>query len=121
MIKLAYSDAPGTSAILRVESGAEVTCNQLDLATEGGSTTTAEVVVDGSGSTLTQNGASALSIGHASTGTANLMVSDSGVFTSGTGDINIYKTGQINITGGAFNAKGNVTVDGGKIHSIRRW
>ena len=114
-IRLAAFDTAGTSGTLRIESNADVTCGYLLLATEGGSTTTANIVVEGSGSTLTQTGSSILTIGHASTGTANITVSNSGVFTSGTGDINIYKTGQINVTGGAFNANGNVIVDGGAL------
>ena len=114
-IWLAGDSTAGTSGTLRVQSDADVTCGNLLLATNGGASTTANIVVDGTGSTLTQTGSSILAVGHASTGTASITVSNSGVFASGTGDITVYKTDQINVTGGTFNANGNVNVDGGKI------
>ena len=117
-IDLARNATAGTTGIFNVESAATVTTANLRVADVGGTTTTGTISIDGIGSSLTQNGASTLMVGHASTGTAGIVISNGGTFTTGTGATTINATGLINVGqtgGGTFNANGNVTVDGGTI------
>jgi hypothetical protein len=76
--------------------------------------------VQGNGSTVTQTGGSALTVGHSSTGTAALNIgttASGAMFTTGSGTTTINKTGTVTIGSGAntgsLNANGNVTIDGG--------
>ena len=111
-----FSDVVLSSvSTFNVESAATVTSESLFLATGAGSTT-GTINVDGAGSSFTQDGASNLTVGHASNGTATLNVTGDGTVSSGTGSITINPTGAINIdTGGTFNANGTMTVDGGSL------
>ena len=67
------------------------------------------------GGTVTQSGTSTLTLGQASGGTAVVTIASSGNFTTGTGLTTINKTGQITIGLGSFNAKGDITVNGGAL------
>ncbi len=78
-----------------------------------GTSSTGTLTVDGSGSTVTLNGGSILSMG---AGTGTLNVQNSGVFNTGTGTTTARANSTININGGTFNANGNVTLNGGTLN-----
>jgi hypothetical protein len=116
-IELAFGSTAGTTGIFNVESGAMVTTNNLQVATDGGTTTTGTINVDGAGSSLTQDGASHLTLGiNFGTPTATVNVTGDGTFNTGTGSISLFPTGTINIgtgmTGGTLNANGDMTILG---------
>jgi hypothetical protein len=118
-LDLAADAAPGSTAVVKVESGADLTIGSLSLAAAGGATTSAKLDVQGSGSTVAQAGSSLLTIGHTSFGTAELNVGtiDSGAsFSTGSGQILIHPTGQLSVgsatSSGSFLANGNFTLSG---------
>ena len=119
-IEVSDSTVAGTTAIISILSGADLSVGNLTLATSGGSTTSATLNVNGNGSTVTQTGASTLTIGHASAGAAAVNIGTAnpgGTFTTGSGLTTINKTGAVTVGSGAntgsLNANGNVTIDGG--------
>jgi T5SS/PEP-CTERM-associated repeat protein len=113
-ISLAGSATAGTTASVDVLTGGDVTAGNLFLATVGGATTSAALTVDGAGSSVTQTGSSTLIIGHASTGSASLVVRNNASFTTGTGQILLENTGSIELNSGAvLDARGIVNVSGG--------
>jgi T5SS/PEP-CTERM-associated repeat protein len=93
--------------LVTIESGADLTTNGLYVASAGG---LGQVDVRGAGSTLTQNSGSTLTIGSASGLVGLLNVHANGVFTSGTGVIELNPTGQIRVNDATLNANGNLTV-----------
>ncbi len=112
-INLANSSVSGTTGIFRIESGATVTTDSLHIASGGGNTTGGTLIVNGVGSSLTQNGGSSLTIGHATSGTAIVSVENSGTFTTGTGLTTVNATGIVQvITAGTFNLLGDLDLDG---------
>ena len=119
-IQLARTSTAGTTGNFSVLSDADVNVDALQIANFGGATTSGAVLVDGAGSTLTQDGASTLIVGHSTDGTATIDVQNNGVFNTGTGVATVNATGTINagVVGFAtFNANGDVNVDGGTINS----
>lgn len=111
LLEIAQGTGAGTSANVLIDTGADLQCGNLNLATGAGSTA-GMLTLTGNGSTVTQSGASTLTIGSAASSNAILNLSNSGTFTSGTGAITINKTGRVNQTGGNFNANGNLTIEG---------
>jgi|GEM_PF-3337731 len=111
-IVLADSSTGGTTAIFRVESGATVTTGNLFVARLGGATTSGTITVDGGTSSLTQNGASQLTIGHGIDGTATINVQNGGTFSTGTGTARLNPTGTILVDGGTFNFNGPIVENG---------
>ena len=101
----------GSSAILALESGATVTADNIYMVSTS-ITGSASLSVSGTGTTLTQNGTSALTLGAASLSSATLTAASGGTFTSGTGQTTVNATGTINITGGTYNANGNMVLNG---------
>ena len=73
------------------------------------------LTVSGSGANVAQLGAAMLTIGtsNPSPSIGLLHVDNGGAFTTGTGAIAVSQLGTINLTGGAFTAQGNLTIDGG--------
>jgi len=57
-----------------------------------------------------------LTIGHPASGSGLVELTDSAVMETGTGAIQVLKTGQLNVAGGTFNGHGHVTVNGGTIN-----
>jgi T5SS/PEP-CTERM-associated repeat protein len=87
--------------------------NKLRVAIFGGATTSGTVTVDGLASSLTQNGGSDLTVGHATSGTATINVQNGGTFTTGTGLTTIDTTGTVNVnTAGTFNLLSNLDLPG---------
>ena len=116
-LRLARTGAASTSGTLNVESGGTFNANSIELAVPD-SATSATITVTGTGSTLTQSGASTLTVGSSGTGAATINVQNDGVFTTGTGTTNINATGTLNLPDdGIFNANGNVNIDGGTINA----
>ena len=94
----------------------------LDMASAGGATTDASVVVTGGGSEVRQLGSSTLTVGHASTGSATITVENNGVFATGTGAATIHPTGTINVNSfggfgfaGDLNLLGTINLNGGEL------
>ncbi len=116
---LAGSTSPGTTAELTVESDASVTLGDLNIATAGGATTRGTVRVNDSFTSLRLRDDSTLTVGHASQGTAEILIDDGG-FTTGTGDITINPTGLIEVLGarGSFFANGDMLIDGGTLRTV---
>ena len=110
-IEFVGSGAPGHSGTLRLQSGADMTVHNLDIASD--SSGNATVLVDGPGTTLTQIGPATLDLGASSFNSATLSVTNNAVFTTGTGPIDINPTGNLTVdTGATFNANAPTTVDG---------
>jgi hypothetical protein len=73
------------------------------------------LTITDTGSSLVQTGASTITVGHASLGTAAINVQNSATLTTGTGAINVNATGQINLDSGAvFDAYGPINMNGGQ-------
>ena len=102
----------GVYGELNIESGAGVIADQLSIAHQGPDGT-GSITVTGTGTTLTQNGTSVLTIGHATNGTATFTLADDATFTSGTGQTIISATGTVNQTGGTYFANGDMLINGG--------
>jgi hypothetical protein len=119
-LDLANSTAAGTTAVVNVLSNADLSVGNLNLATSGGTTTSATLNINGTDSSVVQTGAATLTIGHASEGTAAANIgtaNDGGTLTTGSGLFTINKTGTVTIgngeKGGTLEVLGNITVDGG--------
>jgi T5SS/PEP-CTERM-associated repeat protein len=115
-ISLAQGDVANTVGIWNVESGAHVTAGSIFIASSGPTGGSGTMTVTGSGTTLLQNGASTLTVGHATAGTATLTVADNGAFSTGTGQTTVNATGTINLNGGTFVADGNLLLNGGTLN-----
>lgn len=108
-------------SVFRVEGGSDVTMEGLSLATAGGAGNTATFTVDNAAGAafpdtiVLQTGT--LNIGHASTGAATLNLVNQGAFGS-TGNVNILKTGTLNVTDSLFQADGDVSINGGTVHVV---
>jgi T5SS/PEP-CTERM-associated repeat protein len=114
---LASDGAVGNTANVSVLSGADVSARTLEVANNGVGTAT--LTIDGSGSTFTQLGVAAITLGHAATGSGAINVRNSAIFTTGTGPINVNSTGAINIESGAvFDARGPVNLNGGAFNFL---
>ena len=127
-IGLAFGPGAGTASTINVESDADVIIGGLQINNVGGaSDSSGTVTVTGTGSTLTQSGASQLIVGRASGGTATINLTNGGNYITGTGLTRVNATGLININSGGgneFRAKGDVLVDGGTIQrqsGLFRW
>jgi T5SS/PEP-CTERM-associated repeat protein len=112
---------PNTSTnVWNIESDADVTTGNITIG--AGSNTTNTVTISGNGSTITQTGASTLTVGLASGNTAALNVigvdiaGSGATFNSGTGAITVNPTGVISVQFGTFNANGNMTINGGQLN-----
>ena len=115
-LAIGRSTTANTSAIVRVQSGADLTADGTTIAVDGSDGGSGTLTVDGSGSSVMLNGSSPLIIGDTSLGTATLNVQNNGVFTTGTSSSSIYATGTVNInTGGTFNSLGDLNVVGGTL------
>jgi fibronectin-binding autotransporter adhesin len=117
----AVANSNGT---VNITSGSAVSLSgNLTLATQNITGQSALLSINGTGSSLTQSGASSITIGSATNGTAVLQVgipTTGGTLTTGTGTLTINKTGSLYVgdfTGtftGTLNANGNITVNGGQ-------
>ncbi|KKN67929.1 hypothetical protein LCGC14_0456290 [marine sediment metagenome] len=117
-VALGNSATAGTTGIFNVESGAAVTMGALGVALTGGATTSSTVTVDGAGSTITQNGALFLTVGHASTGSGTINVTNGGTFNTSTGTTTLNPTGTILVDGGTFNFNGSIVDNGGTLNFL---
>ena len=119
-LDLANSSTAGTAAVVNVVTEAELNVGNLNLATAGGTTTSATLNVNGAESSVFQTGAATLTVGHASEGIAAINVgttTSGGTLTTGSGLFKINTTGTVTIGDGANSGSlavlGNITVDGG--------
>lgn len=115
-VTLASSGSIGTTAVMNIETFADVTTGNLVVG--GGSAGSGTINVNGSGSTLIQSGASTLTVGVATGADSviNIGTATSGaILTTGTGTMTINRTGTVNIGTGfsTLNASGDVVIDGG--------
>ena len=117
---LRIGGGPSAGGDLSVLGGSSLffgTANIGDGSTAG---QTATVLVAGSGSTVSQFGASTLSLGKTSNGSATISVNQGGSYTTGTGTTTIRNTGVLNVgdgsSAGTFDARGLVNVTGGTIN-----
>ena len=102
----------GTVGTVRVQSGSSLTVGGLSLANTTDAAT-ATFTVDGTNSVVTQTAGAGLTIGAASGSSGTLNVQSGGTFNaSATGNTTINATGTLAITGGIFNANGNLFVNG---------
>ena len=109
-VLLAFAES-GSTAIFRIESGATVTTNAIAIG--AGANTSGTLTVDGVGSSLTQNGNIAPTIGFDAVGTATVNVQNNGTFTTSTGLTTVGTGGTLNVnTAGTFNALGNIDLAG---------
>lgn len=103
----------------RIESGGELEVNLEAGGVLIGTSSDASLVVTGSGSQMLTtehpNVMVPLTIGHETTGTAELQILDNGFYRTGRDVITIKPTGTVTISGGTFEAKGEVVLDGGNL------
>jgi T5SS/PEP-CTERM-associated repeat protein len=100
------SDAQGSGA-------AQLVSGNLSVVSAVGLGNSSALTVTGPRAFITQSGAATLSVGSFLASSGLVHVDGGGKFTSGTGAIQVNRTGTINLTGGTFLAKGSMTVDGG--------
>jgi T5SS/PEP-CTERM-associated repeat protein len=99
-----------------VSNGGRIDTGNIELAPTGG---TATLTLTDPDSTIIQSGASTITVGHATDGSAVLNVQNGATLTSGTGAINVYATGQINLESGAvFDARGPINMQSGDFNFI---
>lgn len=106
-----------TDATLNVNTSGGLTTGGVFIGQNDGNQGTGTINLAGTGSTITQTGASQLRVGNPDTpgngGAHAINVTDNAVFTTGTGLTTIRKTGTLNVnTGGVFNALGDFTTSG---------
>ena len=112
-----------TNASLTVDAATQLTSGSISLgATSILRPTSGTLTVTGAGALVTQLGSSNLTVGTAApflgnAGTGLLHVDSGGAFTTGNGTIQVNQLGTINLTGGTFNAQGNMTITGGTLQS----
>ncbi|MFN3167198.1 MAG: PEP-CTERM sorting domain-containing protein [Phycisphaeraceae bacterium] len=112
---------PTTDGAVNILSGGTMTTGLIGVGNLDGNRGQGSVIVDGSGSTLTQTGANVLILGNADTpgnnGVHTINVTNSAVFNTGTGTTTIRKTGTLNVSSfGSFKANGDVNLVGGTIN-----
>ena len=119
-LNIANSSDSSSAGILDVLSGGEVTVsNHVNVGTGTQSFQSATLTVSDADSLFTQTGTGDLNIGGVVPGnTAQVLVSSSGVLSTGTGDTTINTTGRLTIGNGTFNANGNITMAGGILERI---
>jgi len=117
----AFSSIEGTTGRLNVLGGSTLQTGSIDVGRSNSATLVQEgtLTVDGTGSSLTQTGSSTFTVGDDVNPNvvSDVIISNSGVMSSGTGTILIQNSGHLNVSSGTFNANGNVNVDGGTITS----
>jgi fibronectin-binding autotransporter adhesin len=117
---MAGSGVAGSTGRLNVLSGSTLQTGSIDVGRSSSATNVQEgtLTVDGAGSTLTMTGSSLLTVGDDLNPNvlSNVIISNSGVISSGTGAILIRNSGHLNISSGTFNANGNVNLDGGRMN-----
>ncbi len=101
----ATGTTPTNGANLSVNGAGSTLQTSGDLAIISGSTATVQTSATASAGSLT--------VGTLGTGT--LTLSGSGVFTGGSGNSTVGPAGTVAISGGTFNANGNLTVNGGQL------
>ncbi|MGI9456476.1 MAG: beta strand repeat-containing protein, partial [Aeoliella sp.] len=102
-VRIAHTSHP----VFNVESGADVTMDNLELVSNPIANSNAGTMnVTGTGTTVLQNSDATTTIGHATDGSATLNVNNSGAYTSGTGNVLVDNTGLLSIDGGVFTANG---------------
>jgi hypothetical protein len=118
-LHLAESSISGTTAIVTVESGADMSVEDLRLASQGGATTSATLNVRDPGSSVTLEMSRNLTVGNSNDGSAVINVTSGGSLTVTSGSTMLNRTGRINIDGGIVNL-GNLSAvgSGGKISFI---
>ena len=111
--------ASNTSGIFTVQSGATATASGVSLGDVAGSGQTAQFTVSGTNSKFTQTGASAFTMGSTTGSAATMNVNFGAVYTSGTGDFDLFNSGTVTVgganfgSGATFNALGAINVNGG--------
>ena len=104
---------------LNVESGATLELDAFSVGQGLHAAPTGTVTVTGTGSTITQTGASTLTLGTTVGGNQGVLnVLSAGSYTSGTGTITVNATGWLNVDGGTFSAGGDIVVDGGTLQHV---
>jgi hypothetical protein len=109
--------AAGTTALVSVDSGADLTCGDMLVSPTSFAGLISSISVSGNGSTWTQTGASTLKMGGSGAGASSaLNISNGGVFSTGTGQVILGKSATVTISGGTFNVNYvAVTLDGASI------
>jgi len=117
-VRVSNTFLPNSSSSFTVSGGSVVTTSSLDFGTGGSASSSATIGVSGTGSSLTQTGASSLTVGNNNgSGNATINVLNFGRFITGTGLTTINATGTVN-NGGVFFAFGDLLVDGGTINGL---
>ena len=101
--------SPSSNGTWNVESDADVNVGTVTIGDGGG---VGSLTVTGAGSTVTQTGAISLVVGDVADGSGLLTVSDSAIFSTGTGTTTVNTTGTIELDGGTFNLNGPMTGNG---------
>ena len=124
IVNVADDSDPGTTGILNIEDGADVTANHIEVASFfAGPTTSGTINIGGTTgfASLTINGAGTIKVGDTSAldgpGTINI-TNFRGSLIGGTGLTTIENSGLIEINDGTFQAKGDVLVSGGELREL---
>ena len=111
------ADGVGSAGTLTVDTGAAIlTAGDMNIAADGSAPAGGLVTVTDAGSSIFQNGAFALTVGHLSSGMGKLEVLNNGTFTTGTGQTTVNHTGTVDLNGGTLNVLGDLFVDGGQFN-----
>jgi hypothetical protein len=105
-----------TLGILSVSTGAKLTTNNIQIGTAGHAGQSGTLTVSNSISSVTQNGASTLTIGAAAGSIGTLRVTNSASFTTGTGLLTINPTGLLDIQSATVFANGDFAINGGTLN-----
>ncbi|MCS7033954.1 MAG: hypothetical protein NZ561_08155, partial [Phycisphaerae bacterium] len=114
-VALGVDNTPGTLGRLQVTSSS-LSIQNLAVAAAG-QNGRGEIILSGTGPTLTQSGASTLVVGAAGATSAHGTITiNGGTFITGTGTSIIHAGGRIQVAGGAFRPMGDVIVNAGQIN-----
>ena len=103
-----------STALVEVESDADLSVSSaLWLGNSGDTGGSATLTITGPGSTVTSTSASPTRVGQASGATGTLNVETGATFTKNTGQVTLFETGTINLTGGTIDLGESIINEGG--------
>jgi hypothetical protein len=116
---VAGGDVDGTSGTLILDRGGLVhVFDSIEIATGSGNNV-GEIHIQTDGSHLDQSSGTSLTIGHATMGSVEVTISDTGILSTGTGGVTINASALVQLeSGGILNANSDVFIDGGSLSVI---
>ncbi|XAL98097.1 hypothetical protein OT109_10865 [Phycisphaeraceae bacterium D3-23] len=116
-LELGRDGNASSDGTLRLQTGATMTTNAIEVAV--GTAGSGTISVGGAGSALTQNGASQFIVGGSGSGAATVNLTGGGAITTGTGVMRVGANGVVNLNGGTLVASTIEHVSGGQFNFIQ--